>query len=149
MVQFLVHALWLLVAAKAMRDQWESYDHLVIMLVQAVEASNHHGSHSRDAKTSADASRSSSQGVERSPGDRTRGRSVSIQQQMTTGYELCESLYEHALAEAPRTTLDRVVGKLCLSRAAWALPQVTLPSHVPSIRPLAPSCGRVDQRKWS
>ena len=81
MVQFLVLALWLLAAAGAMRDQWESYDNLVIMLVQATKASNAHGSKGATAASAEDTSTD-----------------------MASGFELCETLYEHAVAAAPRET---------------------------------------------
>ena len=100
MVQFLVLALWLLAAAGAMRDQWESYDNLVIMLVQATKASNAHGSKGATASSAEDASTD-----------------------MASGFELCETLYEHAVAAAPRTFCAHLAGLLCLSPAAWALPQ--------------------------
>ena len=108
MVLFLVGALWLLVAANHMRKQWEDYEQLIRSLVQAVEAGQQSG---QQTKKDDDA------------GDNPTLDLGEDGQIKTTGFTLCETLYEHALKVAPVGFWAQICGLIKLDPAVWMLPQ--------------------------
>ena len=96
MIFFLVDALWLLVAANKMRKQWDEYEQLIRALVQAVESGH------------------------QSEKDAALGDDDTLK---TTGFTLCETMYQHAVDMAPKGLWSQLFGLVTLNPTVWILPQ--------------------------